>query len=232
MRCWGFTRETNAVWHKVRKDGGTDGRGVGFDFRNVTGLVLLGVRGGLRTLRSGRTQVNLFSIRKREHSRKPDELYDLIERCSPGPCSELFARFRRPGWHQWGNEDVEENTATGVARRTAHTDRQMRLLESPPAVTPSNRRATGSPCPVRPRTFASAPAPAGAGIIPSHGCQAGGSVPTTGNARWPWSSAAPRSEGGGRLKPSSCWPRVGAASPAARRPTGCPGRSASARRRA
>jgi N6-adenosine-specific RNA methylase IME4 len=106
MRQWGFTYKTNLVWHKVRKDGGPDGRGVGFYFRNVTELVLFGVRGSLRTLAPGRRQVNLLKTRKREHSRKPDELYELIERCSPGPYLELFARGARPGWAVWGNEAV------------------------------------------------------------------------------------------------------------------------------
>lgn len=101
---WGYTYKTNLVWYKVRADGGPDGRGVGFYFRNVTELVLFGVRGGIRTLAPGRRQVNLFSSRKRGHSRKPDELYDIIERCSPGPYLELFARHGRPNWEQWGNE--------------------------------------------------------------------------------------------------------------------------------
>jgi len=131
MECWGFTYKSNVVWYKIRKDGGPDGRGVGFYFRNVTELVLFGVRGSMRTLKPGRTQVNLLSTRKREHSRKPDELYDLVEACSPGPYLELFARFRRPGWHQWGNEDVETNALRGVAKRKAHIDPQLRFLESP-----------------------------------------------------------------------------------------------------
>jgi N6-adenosine-specific RNA methylase IME4 len=131
MEAWGFTYKTNLVWYKVRKDGGPDGRGVGFYFRNVTELILFGVRGSMRTLQPGRTQVNLFATRKREHSRKPDEIYDLVEACSPGPYLELFARFRQPGWHQWGNEDVEENSLYGVAKRKGHTETQLRLLESP-----------------------------------------------------------------------------------------------------
>lgn len=131
MEAWGFTYKSNLVWYKIRKDGGPDGRGVGLYFRNVTELVLFGIRGRMRTLRPGRTQVNLFGTRKREHSRKPDEIYDLIEACSPGPYLELFARFRRPGWHQWGNEDVEENSFHGVAKRNGHVDPRMRLLESP-----------------------------------------------------------------------------------------------------
>jgi N6-adenosine-specific RNA methylase IME4 len=104
MQRWGFTYKTNLVWHKVRKDGGSDGRGVGFYFRNVTELVLFGVRGSLRTAAPGRRQVNFLATRKREHSRKPDELYDIIEACSPGPYLELFARHRRVGWKAWGNE--------------------------------------------------------------------------------------------------------------------------------
>ncbi len=118
MKAWGFTYKSNLVWFKVRKDGGPDGRGVGFYFRNVTELVLFGVRGSMRTLQPGRTQVNLLATRKREHSRKPDEIYDIIEACSPGPYLELFARFRHPGWAQWGNEDVER-----IPRQTLRTER-------------------------------------------------------------------------------------------------------------
>ena len=40
---------------------------------------------------------------KREHSRKPEALYDIIEQCSPEPYLELFARYHRPGWIQWGH---------------------------------------------------------------------------------------------------------------------------------
>lgn len=88
MEAWGFSYKSNLVWYKIRKDGGPDGRGVGFYFRNVTELVLFGVRGSKRTLPPGRTQVNILVTRKREHSRKPDEIYDIIESCSPGPYLE------------------------------------------------------------------------------------------------------------------------------------------------
>ena len=131
MKTWGFTYKTNIVWYKIRKDGGPDGRGVGFYFRNVTELVLFGVRGSMRTLPAGRTQVNLVPTRKREHSRKPDEIYDIIEACSPGPYLELFARFVRGGWDQWGNEDVEQNSFHGAARRMGREVSQLRLLEPP-----------------------------------------------------------------------------------------------------
>lgn len=104
MRRWGFTYKTNIVWYKVRKDGGPDGRGVGFYFRNVTELILFGTRGNFRTLPPGRRQTNIIVSQKRRHSHKPDEQYDIIENCSPGPFLELFARHPRPGWHVWGNE--------------------------------------------------------------------------------------------------------------------------------
>jgi N6-adenosine-specific RNA methylase IME4 len=108
LDAWGFTYKAMIVWHKVRKDGGSDGRGVGFYFRNVTETILFGVRGSLRTFQPGRRQVNLLATRKREHSRKPDELYKIVEACSPGPFLELFARYPQPGWSAWGNEAAPE----------------------------------------------------------------------------------------------------------------------------
>lgn len=104
MKAWGFRYVTNIVWTKRRKDGGPDGRGVGFYFRNVTELLLFGVKGRMRTLAAGRRQVNLIESRKREHSRKPDEQYRLIESCSPAPYLELFARYPQPDWVVWGLE--------------------------------------------------------------------------------------------------------------------------------
>lgn len=105
MKAWGFTYKTNLIWEKVRKDGQPDGRGVGFYFRNVTEILLFGIRGeNNRTLQPGRSQVNLLRTMKREHSRKPDEFVSLIEACSPGPRLEMFARGNREGWDMWGNQ--------------------------------------------------------------------------------------------------------------------------------
>ncbi|MDQ3540041.1 MAG: MT-A70 family methyltransferase, partial [Chloroflexota bacterium] len=104
MEAWGFRYVSNIIWAKRRRDGGPDGRGVGFYFRNVTEILLFGVRGSLRTLQPARRQVNMIETRKREHSRKPDEQYPLIESCSPGPYLELFARYPEPGWAVWGEE--------------------------------------------------------------------------------------------------------------------------------
>ncbi len=122
LNAWGFQYKSNIVWHKVRKDGGSDGRGVGFYFRNVTELVLFGVRGKrARTLAPGRRQVNLIPAMKREHSRKPDELYQVIEDCSRAPFIELFARSARHNWIAWGNEaeqyEITWNTYSNNSRK-------------------------------------------------------------------------------------------------------------------
>lgn len=132
MKKWGFTYKSNIVWYKIRKDGGPDGRGVGFYFRNVTELVLFGIKGRMRTLQPGRKQVNIMSTRKREHSRKPDELYPIIESCSPGPYLELFARGKRNGWQVWGNQSdnykPEWDTYKYNSGNTANSA-QLSLLE-------------------------------------------------------------------------------------------------------
>ncbi|MCI8600986.1 MAG: S-adenosylmethionine-binding protein [Oscillospiraceae bacterium] len=113
MRAWGFEYKGNIVWEKIRKDGQPDGRGVGFYFRNVTELLLFGIRGGNnRTLAPARSQVNLIRSQKREHSRKPDEIIPIIEACSPGPYIELFARGDRVGWDMWGDQATSEYEPT------------------------------------------------------------------------------------------------------------------------
>jgi N6-adenosine-specific RNA methylase IME4 len=109
LNAWGFEYKSNIVWHKIRKDGGSDGRGVGFYFRNVTEILLFGTRGkNVRTLAPGRRQVNLLGTRKREHSRKPDEQYDIIENCSWGDYLEMFGRGVRDGWTVWGNQACDD----------------------------------------------------------------------------------------------------------------------------
>lgn len=121
MKAWGFEYKTNIIWEKVRHDGKPDGRGVGFYFRNVTEILLFGIRGDKnRTLGPARSQVNLIRTIKREHSRKPDEIIPLIEACSPGPYLELFARGSRQGWDMWGDQAEEsyEPTWTTYANHT------------------------------------------------------------------------------------------------------------------
>ncbi len=113
MKAWGFEYKTNIIWEKVRKDGMPDGRGVGFYFRNVTKILLFGIRGDKnRTLAAGRSQVNLIRSIKREHSRKPDEFCTLIESCSSGPFLEMFARGSRHGWDLWGDQATDDYEPT------------------------------------------------------------------------------------------------------------------------
>lgn len=137
LENWGFRYVSNVIWAKRRKDGGPDGRGVGFYFRNVTEIILFGVRGSMRTLAPARSQVNMIETRKREHSRKPDEQYDLIEQCSPGPYLEMFARHPREGWTLWGDESAEGVVPRGKVHkgyaggeiRVPHIDPHVHLPE-------------------------------------------------------------------------------------------------------
>lgn len=126
MKAWGFEYKSNLIWHKIRKDGGPDGRGVGFYFRNTTEIILFGIRGRMRTLPPGRSQVNILKTQKQEHSRKPDELYELIERCSPGPYLEIFSRGRRKGWDVFGNQ-TEDYT---IGWETYANNSQKQILKN------------------------------------------------------------------------------------------------------
>jgi N6-adenosine-specific RNA methylase IME4 len=152
LAAWGFTYKTMLVWAKRRRDGGPDGRGVGFYFRNVTEPVLFGVKGRLRTLAPGRRQVNMIETQKREHSRKPDELYKVIESCSPGPYLELFARYPQPGWTVWGDEASEHVVPRGRQYPTYKqvtaltlTDTERAYVQSQPLGRRAfRRRSTGS----------------------------------------------------------------------------------------
>jgi len=132
MHAWGFDYKSNLIWHKLRKDGGSDGRGVGFYFRNVTEMLLFGIRGkNARTLAPGRRQVNYIGSQKREHSKKPDEQYDIIEACSPGPYLELFARGARPRWAVWGHEaDDSYEPGWSTYAHNSVSDRRVRVAET------------------------------------------------------------------------------------------------------
>lgn len=90
------------------------------------------------TLSPGRRQVNIIVSRKREHSRKPDELFEIIERCSPGPYLELFARYAKPGWYSWGDMLPGGLIEPGASRVYAHRPRFEETKLRLPAK--SNRR--------------------------------------------------------------------------------------------
>ncbi len=129
MRAWGFEYKTMLIWYKIRKDGGPDRRGVGFYFRNVTEIILFGVRGSLRTGKQGRSQENIILSQKRGHSRKPDEIFPIIEACSPGPYLELFARQKRKGWESWGNETEKFDNDPQIYSNIFKTNPQPALFE-------------------------------------------------------------------------------------------------------
>jgi N6-adenosine-specific RNA methylase IME4 len=111
MKAWSFEYRTALVWIKTRQDGGVDGGGLGYYFRGAAEIILFGVRGKKRTTADGRTACNVLMAMGTGHSRKPDSAYDLIERCSPDPRVELFARRRRVGWTQWGDQLEPEEVA-------------------------------------------------------------------------------------------------------------------------
>lgn len=137
LKAWGFTYKTNLIWYKIRKDGGPDRRGVGFYFRNVTEIILFGVKGkNARTLKPGRTQENMIVKQKREHSRKPDEQYNLIEACSPGPYLELFARGSRLKWECWGNQADDYFPEWETYKNHSQKDRKDRIVVAPKIKTP------------------------------------------------------------------------------------------------
>lgn len=139
MKAWGFTYKTNIIWYKIRKDGGPDGRGVGFYFRNVTEILLFGIRGKkARTLQPGRTQTNIISTQKREHSRKPDEQYKLIEDCSSGPYLELFSRGNRKKWTCWGNQAEEYFPEWNTYKNHSQTNHLVSDFET--KIVPINKR--------------------------------------------------------------------------------------------
>lgn len=98
MEAWGFTYRSCLTWVKP-------GLGLGSSYlRNNTEHLLLGTKGKAPVLY--RSQPTWLFAPKQEHSHKPEEQYAVIERCSPGPYLELFARRKRPGWQAWGNEVV------------------------------------------------------------------------------------------------------------------------------
>ncbi len=135
LTAWGFQYKTNITWTKRRKDGGIDRSGTGFYFRNATELLLFGVRGSLSTLTPARRTSNVIDTRRREHSRKPDEQYDLIESCSPGPYLEIFARYAQPGWRVWGDE--ADDAVMPMGRQ--HRQRSVAPIDLFPHIEPGVR---------------------------------------------------------------------------------------------
>ena len=100
---WGFVPKTIITWVKVKADG-TPSMKTGYYFRGATEHILFAVRGSLKLQTNRAIPTALLLPRVHQHSRKPDEVYDLIEECSPEPRLELFARRAREGWTSWGDQ--------------------------------------------------------------------------------------------------------------------------------
>ena len=102
-RAWGFTFKTCAfVWVKTTL-AGTAHISMGYWSRKQTEQCWLFTRGKPRRLGRGVRQI--IEAPRREHSRKPDEIYGRVEALVGGPYIEMFARQRYPGWSQWGNQE-------------------------------------------------------------------------------------------------------------------------------
>src|SRR6516165_11112704 len=98
MEAWGFKYVSNFIWTK-------DKIGNGFWNRNQHEHLLIGRRGDFPTPKPADRASSVISAPRREHSRKPDDAYEIIERAYPElPKIELFARRERPGWVPWGNQ--------------------------------------------------------------------------------------------------------------------------------
>jgi N6-adenosine-specific RNA methylase IME4 len=95
LEAWGYRYKTVLTWCKPSI-------GMGNYFRNNTEHVLFAVRGSLPTLANN--EPTWFAAERGSHSSKPESFYDIVERSSPGPFLEMFARRRRFGWDVWGNE--------------------------------------------------------------------------------------------------------------------------------
>jgi N6-adenosine-specific RNA methylase IME4 len=106
MEAWGFRYVTMLTWHKL------GAIGLGYYFRGETEHVLFGVRG--KAPLAVKDARNHFAATKGRHSAKPDRFYEIVERVSPGPYLELFARRRRYGWDVWGNEAPTEQASQAV----------------------------------------------------------------------------------------------------------------------
>ncbi len=99
MEAWGFRYVTLLTWEKR----GT--LGMGFSFRNQTEHILFGIRGAL-PIPPEKRERTIFAAPKGRHSEKPDCFLDMVQRVSPGPYLELFARRARFGWDYWGDESL------------------------------------------------------------------------------------------------------------------------------
>lgn len=102
MKAWGFTYKSGGAWGKQSKTGARLAFGTGYIFRSAAEFFIVGTIG--RPAINSRSVRNLILAPVREHSRKPEDQYSMVESLFDGPYCELFARQTRPGWDAWGNQ--------------------------------------------------------------------------------------------------------------------------------
>jgi N6-adenosine-specific RNA methylase IME4 len=100
--AWGFTYKTAAAWAKQSSTGRAWAFGTGYLLRSAAEFIVVGTKGRPPIL--SRSQRNLLVAPVRQHSRKPDEQYQMAESIGAAPYVELFSRSARPGWDCWGDE--------------------------------------------------------------------------------------------------------------------------------
>jgi len=98
MDAWGFEYKTHAIWDKQKI-------GMGYWFRGQHELLIVGVKGEFSPPEQEDRVSSVISIKRTKHSKKPDEIRDLISKWYPMHNKiELFAREKHEGWDVWGNE--------------------------------------------------------------------------------------------------------------------------------
>ncbi len=122
LEAWGFTHKSTFVWVKPNFTG------LGRHLRNACEYVLVGTRGKIKPL--CRNQVNWGFFQRQEHSHKPEEVFAIIRRVSPGPYLELFARRREPGIDVWGNEIDSDIDIPGYPVPNSPVTRKQKLKEA------------------------------------------------------------------------------------------------------
>ncbi len=116
LEAWGYRVKSVYTWCKPRL-------GLGVYLRNGTEHALLGVRG--HTPVKFKAQINWGIFPVQDHSHKPEEFHKVVERVSPGPYAELFARRKMPGWDVWGNQ-VESDFQIPGFDVPAYSDKVIR----------------------------------------------------------------------------------------------------------
>lgn len=106
MEAWGFAYKSHAIWGKMTPRGKLC-FGTGYRIRNSHEIILIGVRGNPKNTRGERS---LILAERREHSRKPEEFYAMVERWMPDARrADLFSRQSRDTWDDWGFEASKFN---------------------------------------------------------------------------------------------------------------------------